>query len=125
MRISDWSSDVCSSDLYILTEAGQAAAARAAPIAEAQTRIGLSPGDPTRWGLPIAAGIRGGHDRFNALSRLLAPASPRALSQGLTALGKHGLVTREVVDGSEKRRVGKEGVSTCGSRWLPSRYKTT
>src|SRR3546814_6027857 len=98
MRISDWSSDVCSSDLYILTEAGQAAAARAAPIAEAQTRIGLSPGDPTRWGLPIVAGIRGGHDRFNALSRLLAPASPRALSQGLTALGKHGLVTREVVD---------------------------
>ncbi|WP_409574800.1 winged helix-turn-helix transcriptional regulator [Sphingopyxis sp. PET50] len=39
-----------------------------------------------------------GHDRFNALSRLLAPATPRALSQGLTALGRHGLVRREVID---------------------------
>ncbi|MGB3847485.1 MAG: winged helix-turn-helix transcriptional regulator, partial [Sphingopyxis sp.] len=40
-----------------------------------------------------------GHDRFNALSRLLAPATPRALSQGLAALGGHGLVVREVIDG--------------------------
>src|SRR3546814_5431222 len=38
-------------------------------------------------------------DRFNALARLLVPASPRALSQGLTALGRHGLVTRDVMDG--------------------------
>ncbi len=83
---------------YILTEAGEAAAARAATIAEAQTAIGLSPGAATRWGLPLVAGIGAGHDRFNALSRLLAPATPRALSQGLAALGKHGLVRREVVD---------------------------
>ena len=41
---------------------------------------------------------KSGKDAFNALSRLLAPATPRALSQGLTALGKHGLVTREVLD---------------------------
>ncbi|HWT42496.1 MAG TPA: winged helix-turn-helix transcriptional regulator, partial [Sphingopyxis sp.] len=47
---------------------------------------------------PLVAGIGAGHDRFNALSRLLAPATPRALSQGLTALGRHGLVTREVLD---------------------------
>jgi len=84
---------------YILTEAGAAAAARAATIADAQTAIGLPPGAATRWGLPIVAGIGTGYDRFNALARLLAPASPRALSQGLTALGNHGLVTREVVDG--------------------------
>jgi DNA-binding HxlR family transcriptional regulator len=48
--------------------------------------------------LPLVAGIGAGHDRFNALSRLLAPATPRALSQGLAALGTHGLVRREVVD---------------------------
>jgi DNA-binding HxlR family transcriptional regulator len=83
---------------YILTETGAAAAARAATIAEAQSAIGLPPGAATRWGLPLVAGIGTGHDRFNALSRLLAPATPRALSQGLTALGKHGLVTREVLD---------------------------
>ena len=83
---------------YILTEQGAAAAARAATIAEAQRAIGLPPGAATRWGLPLVAGIGAGHDRFNALSRLLAPATPRALSQGLTALGKHGLVTREILD---------------------------
>lgn len=83
---------------YILTKAGEAAAARAATIAEAQAAIGLPPGAATRWGLPLVVGISGGHDRFNALSRLLSPATPRALSQGLTALGAHGLVTREVLD---------------------------
>lgn len=83
---------------YILTEAGEVAAARAATIAEAQTAIGLPPGAATRWGLPLVAGIGAGHDRFNALSRLLSPATPRALSLGLTALGQHGLVAREVLD---------------------------
>lgn len=83
---------------YILTEAGAAAAARAATIAEAHRALGLPPGGATRWGLPLVAGIGAGHDRFNALSRLLAPATPRALSQGLSALGRHGLVTREVLD---------------------------
>ena len=84
---------------YILTDAGHAAALRAATIAEAQAAIGLPPGAATRWGLPLVAGIDAGHDRFNALARLLAPATPRALSLGLTALGQHGLVVREVVDG--------------------------
>lgn len=83
---------------YILTETGKAAAARAATISEAQSAIGLPPGAATRWGLPLVAGIGAGHDRFNALSRLLAPATPRALSQGLAALDRHGLVTREVLD---------------------------
>ncbi|MBU0824122.1 MAG: winged helix-turn-helix transcriptional regulator [Alphaproteobacteria bacterium] len=84
---------------YILTEAGTVAAARAATIAAAQTAISLPPGTATRWTLPLVAGIGAGHDRFNALSRLLAPATPRALSQGLTALGTHGLVNRAVLDG--------------------------
>lgn len=83
---------------YILTAAGKAAAARAATIAAAQRAVGLPPGAATRWSLPLVAGIGGGHDRFNALARLLAPATPRALSQGLAALGTHGLVRREVVD---------------------------
>lgn len=83
---------------YILTETGAAAASRAATIAGAQREIGLPPGAATRWGLPLVVGIGAGHDRFNALSRLLPPATPRALSQGLTALGRHGLVTREVLD---------------------------
>ncbi|BBB09930.1 winged helix-turn-helix transcriptional regulator [Sphingopyxis sp. EG6] len=83
---------------YILTEAGKAAAARAATIAAAQGAIGLPRGATTRWSLPLVAGIGAGHDRFNALSRLLTPATPRALSQGLAALSEQGLVRREVID---------------------------
>lgn len=83
---------------YILTEAGAAAATRAATIAAAQAAIGLLPGATTRWSLPLVAGIGSGHDRFNALSRLLTPATPRALSQGLSGLATHGLVVREVLD---------------------------
>jgi DNA-binding HxlR family transcriptional regulator len=83
---------------YILTKAGTAAATRAATIAAAQTAIGLAPGATTRWSLPLVAGIGSGHDRFNALSRLLDPATPRALSQGLTMLATHGLVVRDVLD---------------------------
>src|SRR3546814_3811870 len=64
MRISDWSSDVCSSDLF-------------------------GPGDQLRW----------------------QPWNHRLLQQRLGHLA---------VDRSEERRVGKECVSTCRSRWSPS-----
>lgn len=83
---------------YILTENGATAAARAATIAAAQAAIGLQPDSATRWSLPLVVGIDAGHNRFNALSRLLAPATPRALSQSLAALARGGLVTREVLD---------------------------
>ncbi|MDZ3832171.1 MAG: winged helix-turn-helix transcriptional regulator [Sphingopyxis sp.] len=83
---------------YLLTDEGAKAALRAASIRDAHIAIGLPPGATTRWGLPLLVGIDAGQDRFNALSRALAPATPRALSQGLTALGKHGLVTRAIVD---------------------------
>jgi DNA-binding HxlR family transcriptional regulator len=83
---------------YILTDAGQAAARRAGQIMAAQAQLGIAPGGVTRWGLPIIAGILTGHDRFNALARLLPPASPRALSQGLVALGDRALIGRELLD---------------------------
>lgn len=83
---------------YVLTPAGARMAGAAAAIARAQSSIGLAPGDLTRWGLPLVCSIDRGHDRFNALLRALAPASPRALSQGLERLGDRGLVVRELVD---------------------------
>src|SRR3546814_6444502 len=67
MRISDWSSDVCSSDLFV------------------------NPLPPT-WG-----NIAKAHDRDGA---------PVALPRGYEAR-------------SEERRVGKECVSKCRSRWSP------
>jgi DNA-binding HxlR family transcriptional regulator len=84
---------------YLITEAGRHEALRARQIAAAQAQLGLPPGSLTRWGLPLAAAIAQGHDRFNALSRLLVPASPRALSQGLLALDRRHLIQRMVIDG--------------------------
>src|SRR3546814_21009228 len=76
MRISDWSSDVCSSDL------GGA-------------------GDQPRGVREGAAGIR------------VAPTSQR----------RPAPLPRAAHPRSEERRVGKECVSTCRSRWSPCHYK--
>src|SRR3546814_9501017 len=79
MRISDWSSDVCSSDLVktLTSETSPPRSALDRPSSRPWTGGRLNLGTD----LPISAdGI-----------------SPR----------------------SEERRVGKEGVSTCRSRWSP------
>src|SRR3546814_2576903 len=86
MRISDWSSDVCSSDLPALIASlklypDAEALRRAAPAIDVQVLKRLSAED---W---IG-------DRANT------PSSIRRLR-------------------SEERRVGKECVSTCRSRWSP------
>src|SRR3546814_15609696 len=95
MRISDWSSDVCSSDLE----------GSAAPIA----MPGLS-----RWVVNGTAYFEkaGFQARISGRyrSKFLAEVSGLSL--------KRDLVTR-----SEERRVGKEGVSKCRSRWSPDHYK--
>src|SRR3546814_19602755 len=102
MRIIDWSSDVCSSDLVI------------------ELRLERAPGLPTalddRSGSPSATLALGkvrlgqGHE----LGEREGPAQrPRRL---LAEPGTHfaGRGKR-----SEERRVGKECVSTCISRWSP------
>src|SRR3546814_13403721 len=78
MRISDWSSDVCSSDLH------------AHELLGGEFRIG---------------------DR--------QPAVPALPGQIVRQQPQHP--TRP--DRSEERRVGKECVSTCRSRWSPYHYK--
>src|SRR3546814_7878059 len=72
MRISDWSSDVCSSD--------------------------LDPADPNTLS----------HDEIHYLLED---------SKGTVWVGTAGGLR------SEERRVGKECVSTCRSRWSPYHYK--
>src|SRR3546814_3322409 len=79
MRISDWSSDVCSSDLLI-NDVRQVVAGAAQAVR-------------------IALGADRQDDRFGGDGVAL---------RGLDAKG-----------GSEERRVGKECVSTCRSRWSP------
>src|SRR3546814_13491042 len=98
MRISDWSSDVCSSDLYL-----QAFAELLADQAADQIR------GPAR------------RKRHHERDRLFRPcrlrktrdAAQQASQPGMQNIF-HGLTSR-----SEERRVGKECVSTCRSRWSP------
>src|SRR3546814_12251225 len=86
MRISDWSSDVCSSDLCSAPK----------PPERASPRWSTKPG-----------------------TRLPRSASGRPLSSRLRVSWPKGARDR-----SEERRVGKECVSTCRSRWSPDQLKT-
>src|SRR3546814_20347486 len=108
MRISDWSSDVCSSDLI-----GQAQLEQ--PVAAARLAVVVALGHRPREDFDLAiveteAAIDGGDLR---LDRALV----RQQDAGLAALDD-GRRDRRAVR-SEKRRVGKEGVSTCRSRRCP------
>src|SRR3546814_19780910 len=103
MRISDWSSDVCSSDLIRI--AGKHAVFGITP---AKLGILYPPSDVARLRALVGDGQ-----------------AARLLFSGMTINGEParqiGLVEEFVDDAnrSEERRVGKEGVSTCRSRWLP------
>src|SRR3546814_12033798 len=99
MRISDWSSDVCSSDLQVRLRAH---------------RLGLG-NAPVR--LAAATSVR---DILTTLGDGAAPAlliidSIQTMHSDLLE-GAPGTVSQVR---SEERRVGKEGVSTCRSRWSP------
>src|SRR3546814_19062467 len=109
MRISDWSSDVCSSDLvctfwYIdaLAAVGRRAEARELfeTMLAARNPLGLLSED-------MATGTRELWGNF-----------PQTYSMvGLISSAMKLSKTWE--ERSEERRVGKECVSTCRSRWSP------
>src|SRR3546814_19584163 len=84
MRISDWSSDVCSSDLC-------------------------------RDCLRSYSGHQA--DPRNAQCRLNASTSPTPTANSFPPCWKCPMANR-----SEERRVGKECVRTCRSRWSPYHY---
>src|SRR3546814_18721762 len=99
MRISDWSSDVCSSDLapyhligYCLGGTMSVASAVLSPPLSL-TLIA------TPWDFDGFS-----DDQRETLQSLWESAQPTVDALGLR---------------SEERRVGKECVSTCRSRWLP------
>src|SRR3546814_15535212 len=98
MRISDWSSDVCSSDLLEVC------------VAEIRIANNIGRSEPeVRAGGVCAAPIERGHPP--AGFHIEVPAHCPAAE---------GLVDHRVpVTRSEERRVGQECVSTCRSRWSP------
>src|SRR3546814_11677198 len=109
MRISDWSSDVCSSDLTVV--------ATPAPVAsEPVTELAAEPTNETP---SAASGLQPATTRTPAPSaRKTAPApvpAPTPTATATPAADPHaGHDLR-----SEERRVGKACVSTCRSLWSP------
>src|SRR3546814_2609519 len=95
MRISDWSSDVCSSDL--LTRF--ALELLAWGVRDPQTLHFMDQPTDSHWRYAL--------DRLHEIGAVDA-------EQRITAHG-HDLIRLR----SEERRVGKECVSTCRSRWSP------
>src|SRR3546814_14884604 len=109
MRISDWSSDVCSSDLLcpLATAEGDRPAGTLRDFVPDFNRyFGYHPIEP-QWRPPVWQGrsVRG--------------------QRGTTARAAYVVLVVSTVGGcednarSEERRVGKECVSQCRSRWSP------
>src|SRR3546814_18347199 len=126
MRISDWSSDVCSSDLSATTRRSRSTASatsrRSASAARASTAAARSSSFDCRVATLVSVA---------AASVAAAPVVSASVASGCgsrTAASGSGwfpLATRlpRVTARSEERRVGKECVSTCSSRW--SQYTKT
>src|SRR3546814_12984821 len=109
MRISDWSSDVCSSDLRSRRNGGAVGRLRLGrEDAQAVERL-------FRHRLILLAQHFGIDEagRDDGAVRLLH--KPQGDVVPLAVIGRAAR--------SEERRVGKECVSTCRSRWSPYHYK--
>src|SRR3546814_19065635 len=129
MRISDWSSDVCSSDLAAVDRelrefVATVEAAQVAPdlLAEAVGVDQLVGADShavesleQAEGRQFLDGVRQGVDADAELAD-----GPRLLVDlDLDAFGVQAPRGRQPSDSSEERRVGQECGSTCRSRWSP------
>src|SRR3546814_21158441 len=130
MRISDWSSDVCSSDLEAINL-----------VAQAWGRSQLKPGDEiigsgmehhsniVPWQLACEATgavlkvipiTDSGELRLDDYRALLTERTRLvAIAHISNALGTINPVAAMVRLRSDERRVGNECVSTCRSRWSP------
>src|SRR3546814_13912272 len=111
MRISDWGSDVGSSDLTVRLQVGLAAKrAEFDNTEEVLSELGLMP-----YADRLAGDISYGDQRRVDLALTLV-GRPKVLLLDEPAAG----LTLEESLRSEERRVGKECVSTCSCRGSPS-----
>src|SRR3546814_13786670 len=103
MRISDWSSDVCSSDLIARLRCCKAA-------------LGGVPMKATIWHNPACGTSR--------KTLAILEETPGVELTVVEYLKKpYSADKLRQLFRSEERRVGKECVSTCRSRWSPYHYK--
>src|SRR3546814_14819392 len=97
MRISDWSSDVCSSDLLTAWQ---------------KVQVARHPDRPH-----AADAIAHLVEDFQPLAGDRGYADDAAIVGGLGRFRGRSVVVMGTEKRSEERRVGKECVSTCRSRW--------
>src|SRR3546814_11474710 len=105
MRISDWSSDVCSSDL-----GWHSGPVRVLGLDLGTKRIGVALSDSAgTMATPYDTVHRSGDRRrdHRRIAELAVEAEVAAVIR------------------SDERRVGKESVRTCSTRWSPEYYKKT
>src|SRR3546814_18053638 len=97
MRISDWSSDVCSSDLRLRPP-------RVRRRGKPPLRLSSEGGEMSAFHTP----------NFRGWKVVMLHRENAGLQRLARKLERFGVAAR-----SEERRVGKEGVSTCRYRWSP------
>src|SRR3546814_14178743 len=114
MRISDWSSDVCSSDLLVAKGWGDEPPLNY--LLQIVSYMGLADCD---WGDVIV--LVGGNElrRFEYEFRPVIYADIEARVEAFWQSIRKGKAPKPEYSRSEERRVGKECVSTCRSRWSP------
>jgi len=81
---------------YLLTEAGRPIAAFAARLMAQRERLGLEPGQLTRWSIPVVARLDAAPARFSAIRTALRPVTPRALSLTLKQMLATDLIDRRL-----------------------------
>src|SRR3546814_11267399 len=124
MRISDWSSDVCSSDLRLVLDGRVDGVERQLLVRIERGQIVEIDAVPHRFGIvEIDLDQLGQRKITLAVARranlaLDGVAGAQAIFADLVRRHVNVIGTR-----SEERRVGKECVSTCRSRWSPFHSK--
>src|SRR3546814_19377412 len=117
MRISDWSSDVCSSDLrhvvhrmHKMLVEGKTAVPELCPSLSADKLV-----------MEDEAGKNGSECQYAQRNEHIPRAFMRVISASPYSYGMSVMLMRRRfgAGSTEARRVGKEGVGTCRSRWTP------
>src|SRR3546814_14247707 len=123
MRVSDWSSDVCSSDLIRLPRGDRDHPARLQQVEDMARLDRLFVSGKRQLRVQAALAFSGGLfeqvEQRLGIRHLEIPRAHLALVfEEHVAVGHARVVIR-----SEERRVGNECVSTCRYRWLPCNKK--